>query len=128
MNQMNLRGVMAAVAGTLALGAAAPALADTSSDVIYTLMAKGVLTEEEGHQLLDGRDKEVEAEKKAQKSAGRLTIAEFIDNATLYGDVRVRGEYRSGEDAGVNSEDRERTRYKITFGIKTKANDFYTDL
>jgi len=131
MKQMKLRGVLMAVAGALTVGAAAPAIADSSSDIIYALMAKGVLTEEEGHQLLDGREKEAAAEKKAMKSAGKLTISEFIDNATVYGDIRVRAEHRDGEDDRTGNsvdEDRDRARYKLTFGVKTKANDFYSDL
>ena len=131
MSNIKLRGIFAAVTGVLALGAVAPALADNNDDIIYTLMAKGVLTEEEGHQLLNGRDKERETQKKATKSAGKITIADAIDNATIYGDIRVRAEHRDGEDKAAgsdNSEDRDRGRYKITFGVKTKADDFYTDL
>jgi hypothetical protein len=132
MNQFKLRGTLMAVAGVLAMGTVAPAMADSTSDVIYTLMAKGVLTEEEGHQLLDGRDKEQVAEKKAIKSAGKITISDAIDNATIYGDIRVRAEHRDGEDTRVPgpsvNEDRDRGRYKVTLGVKTKSGDFYSDL
>lgn len=125
-----LRGTLIAVAGVLALGAVAPAMADNNDDIVYTLMAKGVLTEEEGHQLLNGRDKEREKEQKSMKSAGKLKIADAIDNISLYGDIRVRAEKRDGSDmaATVLNETRDRMRYKITLGAKTEAGDFYSDL
>jgi hypothetical protein len=47
----------------------------------------------------------------------------------MYGDIRARYERRSGDLAatGVN-EDSNRARYKITFGVETKAGDWYSDL
>lgn len=61
-----MRGLMAAVSGALLFGASVPAMADATDDIIQALMAKGVLTEEEGALLMKGRtgEKEVAAEKK----------------------------------------------------------------
>jgi hypothetical protein len=48
----------------------------------------------------------------------------------VYGDIRVRAEYRDGEDSRSNSveQDRQRNRYKLTLGVKTTSGDFYSDL
>lgn len=61
-----MRGLMAAVSGALLFGASVPAMADATDDIIQALMAKGVLTEEEGALLMKGRagEKEVADEKK----------------------------------------------------------------
>ena len=133
MNSIKMRSVFAAVSGALLLGAVAPAMADNNDDIVYALMAKGVLTEEEGHQLLDGRDKERSTTQKAMKSAGKVKIAEFIDSATVYGDIRVRAEERDGSgnvlaNAANSDVQRTRARYKLTLGVKTEAGNWYTDL
>lgn len=61
-----LRGIVAAVSGAILFGAAIPAMADATDDIINALMAKGVLTEEEGALLMKGRagEKEIAEEKK----------------------------------------------------------------
>lgn len=130
MKSMKLRGVMAAVSGALVMGFGANAMADSTFDLVNALVQKGVLTEEEALPLLKGRESDISAADSKVKKATRLTVSDVIDNAVVYGDVRVRGEQRSGEDDRPTSidEDRTRGRYKITFGVKTTANDFYTDL
>ncbi len=60
MNQIKLRGIVAAVSGALLMGAL-PAMADSTDDIVNALMAKGVLTEEEGALLMKGRQGEKEA-------------------------------------------------------------------
>jgi hypothetical protein len=97
--------------------------------LIQALVDKGVLTEEEAIPLLKSREADNEKAAKEVKK-GRVSISDAIDNAKLYGDIRVRGEYRKGEDDRSPSIDEERTRgrYKVTFGVKTEADDFYTDL
>lgn len=61
MNSFQMRGIVAAVSGALLLSAAPLALADSTDDIINALMAKGVLTEEEGALLMKGRTGEKEA-------------------------------------------------------------------
>lgn len=61
MKSIQMRGIVAAVSGALLLGAAPMALADSTDDIINALMAKGVLTEEEGALLMKGRTGEKEA-------------------------------------------------------------------
>ncbi|MGZ8271292.1 MAG: putative porin [Methylophilus sp.] len=104
-------------------------MADSTFDLVDALVKKGVLTEEEAIPLLKGREADiVAADKKVKK--GRVGISDAIDNATLYGDIRARYEMRKGEDDRPNSveQERTRTRYKLTMGVKTTAGDFYSDL
>ncbi len=130
MKSLKLRGVMVAVSGTLVMGFGANAMADSTFDLVQALVQKGVLTEEEAMPLLKGRENDIAAADKKVKKATRLSVSDVIDNATVYGDIRARAEYREGEDARSNSveQDRQRTRYKLTLGVKTTAGDFYSDL
>ncbi len=61
--------VAAAVAGSLMLGFGANALADSTDDIVNALIAKGVLTEEEGALLQKGRAGEKEAAEKKKASS-----------------------------------------------------------
>jgi len=58
MKSIKMRGVVAAVAGALMFGFGANAMADSTDDIVNALMAKGVLTEEEGALLMKGREGE----------------------------------------------------------------------
>lgn len=72
---VNLRRiVLAAVAGGLLSGVAAPAFADSTEDIVNALIAKGVLTEEEGGLLLKGRTGEKEAAAKAAKKQASVEV------------------------------------------------------
>lgn len=134
MTNFKLRGVLAAVAGTLVLGMATSAMADATFDLVDALVKKGVLTEEEALPLLKGRENDIQAADKKTKKAARVTVSDAIDNATIYGDIRIRYEDRSGTGVGtvanVDSieEARQRARYKLTLGVKTESGKWYTDL
>lgn len=108
------------------------AMADSTIDLVNALVAKGVLTEEEGKLLSKGREGEKASEDKAMEKAGKpggkVTISDAVDNAAFYGDIRARYEFRDGEDTAHNTEDRERGRYKLVLGLKTSAGDFYSDI
>jgi phosphate-selective porin OprO/OprP len=69
MRSNKLRGIIAAVGSVLMLGAAVPAMADSTDDIVNALIAKGVLTEEEGALLTKGRAGEKEAAAKKKESA-----------------------------------------------------------
>ena len=58
MKSIKMRGVVAAVAGALVFGFGANAMADSTDDILNALIAKGVLTEEEGALLQKGREGE----------------------------------------------------------------------
>ncbi|MEQ1599460.1 MAG: porin [Methylotenera sp.] len=69
---MNLklnRLVATALASMFLLGFGANAVADTTDDIVNALMAKGILTEEEGALLMKGRTGEKEAADKKKESA-----------------------------------------------------------
>ncbi len=122
--------VAATLAGSMLMGFGANAMADSTTDIVNALVAKGVLTEEEGALLTKGRTDEAAGQAKALKKAGKVTVSDAIDNATIYGDIRARYEMRDADvvsNAGINSETN-RARYKITFGVTTKSGEAYSDL
>jgi Putative porin len=141
-----LRNLVAAtLAGSFLMGFGVNAMADSTTDIVNALVAKGVLTEEEGALLTKGRTDEAAGQAKALKKAGRVTVSDAIDNATIYGDMRVREEFRQGTGATLTSaaasatvlgvpananadEKRTRSRGKMTLGVKTSSGDWYTDL
>ena len=141
MKSMKMRSICAAVTGALLFGFGANAMADSSVDIVNALVAKGVLTEEEGALITKGAKEEKAANAKAIKKAGKLSVSDAIDNAKIYGDIRVRYERRNIDradalaaaapvpaiPAGTNYESN-RSRYKITLGVETKAGDWYSDL
>ena len=125
--------VAATLAGSLLMGFGVNAMADSTFDLVQALVAKGVLTEEEAIPLMKGRENDITLADKKVKKAAKIGISDAIDNATLYGDMRARYEQREGKGvgttAGVNVDaNRDRARYKLTFGVKTTADDFYTDI
>lgn len=71
------------------------AVADSTNDIVNALMAKGVLTEEEGQLLLKGRQGEVEAQKKKEKAA-------WTNGVNIRGYVQNRFTTMTGGDEGVN--------------------------
>ena len=105
----------------------------STTDIVNALVAKGVLTEEEGALLTKGRTDEAAGQAKALKKAGKLTVSDAIDNATVYGDIRVRYEDRSGKGVAAatgidQTQNLGRSRYKMTLGVKTTSGDFFSDL
>jgi hypothetical protein len=133
MKSIKMRGICAAVTGALLFGFGANAMADSTTDIVNALVAKGVLTEEEGALLNKGRTDEAAGQAKALKKAGKLKVSDAIDSATIYGDVRARFESRSGTgvttvantDYDVNDY---RGRYKMTLGVKTQAGKWDADI
>lgn len=78
MRSNKLRGIIAAVGSVLMLGAAVPAMADSTDDIVNALIAKGVLTEEEGSLLTKGRAGEKEAAKKKKDSEIKASFKDGI--------------------------------------------------
>ena len=101
---------------------------NSTTDIVNALVAKGVLTEEEGALLNKGRTDEAAGQAKALKKASKLKVSDAIDNAEIYGDIRVRHETRSATNYTGEDYDRNRERYKITLGVKTEAGNWYSDL
>ena len=84
-----------AVSGAVLLMAGQFALADSTTDIVDALVSKGVLTEEEGKLISKGATSKAKADEKANKS--RISVGSFIDNATMYGDIRARYERRDAD-------------------------------
>ena len=123
--------VAASLTGSMLMGFGANAMADSVTDIVNALVSKGGLTEEEGALLINGRKDEAAGQAKALIKASKLKISDAIDNATIYGDIRVRYEDRSGTGTTTTTEvdeTRDRARYKMTLGVKTESGDWYTDL
>ncbi len=139
MKRIQLRGMVAAVSGALLFGAAVPATADATVDIINALMAKGVLTEEEGALLLRGRQGQKEAEEERKKKEVTVSYRDGIVigsadgqhsmtiNGRLHADYR---HYNYNEDnngsnvlsrAGSDTWDMRRAR----IGIRAKFLDHY---
>lgn len=68
-----LRNVAAATTAALMLSFGGAAMADSTDDIIQALISKGVLTEEEGALLLNGRAGEKEAKAKSAKKMPTIT-------------------------------------------------------
>ena len=111
-----------------ALAFSVPAFSDTTEDLVNALVTKGILTEDEAALLSKQNASESKARDKKVKS--KLSISKYLDEGKLYGDIRVRHEYRSADEyGGDDSVDRNRQRYKITLGFKTKiADNWFTDI
>ncbi len=88
--------VVASLVSTALLGFGTNAMADSTDDIVNALMAKGVLTEEEGALLMKGRQGEVAAQKKKENKAwsNKISIRGYLQtrNTQMVG----------GEDVGVN--------------------------
>ncbi len=121
----------ALAAGMLAsVALAGTANAQTSDRLLNALIKKGVLTESEA--------KDVQAETKmddgyAPASTGFLIVNSAVKNLELFGDVRLRYEYRTAETASSTSNGstlaKDRWRYALRFGLKGEAYDnFYYGL
>ena len=78
---VKLRSLVAAtLAGSFMLGFGANAVADSTDDIVNALIAKGVLTEEEGALLQKGREGEKQAAEEKKKTA---VTAKYKDGIVL---------------------------------------------
>jgi len=91
-----LRSLVAAtITGSLMLGLAQHATADSTTDIVNALISKGVLTEEEGALLTKGRSNELDSQKKKEKSfaTGKVNVRGYL---------QIRNTAMLGGDEGVN--------------------------
>ena len=95
--------VMAALTGTVLLGFGVNAMADSTDDILNALIAKGVLTEEEGALLVKGRELEKDAKMKKPdlkfKDGMTIETADGKHSVSLGG--RIHADYRNF-DHGAN--------------------------
>ncbi len=140
MQNIKLRGICAAVSGAILLGFGANAMADSTDDILNALIAKGVLTEEEGALIMRGRTGEKEAAEEKKKSAisakykdgivlesgdGKNSLAV---NGRLHFDSRTYDYNDSNSGAvapGANGSDTFDVR-RARLGTKFKFGDYYS--
>lgn len=93
MKSINLRCMVAAVSGALLMGFGANAMADTTDDIVNALMAKGVLTKEEGALLMRGRsgEKEAAAKKKETGIAASYKDGILFESGDKKNSIQVNG-------------------------------------
>ena len=87
--------VAASLSGAFLLGIGANAMADSTNDIVNALISKGVLTEEEGALLTQGRSDEIDTQKKKEKKFSTNSVK-------LRGYVQVRNTTMLGGDEGIN--------------------------
>ena len=124
--------VVATLAGAFLLGFGASAMADSTDDILNALIAKGVLTEEEGALLLKGRQLENEAKLKKPelkfKDGMTIETADGKHSISLSG--RLHADYRNfdynesnkGANTGAASDTFDIRRARIGFKGKVYEN------
>lgn len=91
-----LRSLVAAtITGSLMLGLAQHASADSTTDIVNALVTKGVLTEEEGALLTKGRTNEIDTQKSKEKK-------HWTSKVNMRGYVQIRNTAMLGGDEGIN--------------------------
>lgn len=107
-----------------------PAQAQADSALLNALVKKGVLSDQEAQQIQAQDEKEYN-----ETAASKISLASSIKKITFYGDLRLRYELRDGTTpAGFtgnggafqthgDSEDLNRWRYRLRFGIKGDLTD-----
>ncbi len=115
---------LAGGAGVLAAALALGAQAQTSDPLLDTLIKKGILTEDEA------RDIKAEAATGQSNSLTSLPskwkISDGIKSVQLFGDLRLRYEYRSAEAPTDDAVTQRRMRYAFRLGLRGDlTDDFY---
>jgi hypothetical protein len=124
---MNLKFKLAAAtmsAMVVGLTLAGTATAQVSADALLDkLVAKGILKQDEADEL------KAESATNEVARAPRFTLPRVFKNMELYGDLRMRYEYRAaklGPEAGGIYDTADRFRYALRLGVRGDlANDFY---
>src|SRR3989440_3752395 len=109
------------------LAVAAPVRAQDAGALLDLLVKKRLITDQEAEEVRAGLTKQV-----SETSGGKWKLSTPITELELYGDVRVRYEYRGGrrpDDVAGNPSDwqeRERERYRLRIGLRgTLADDWF---
>lgn len=91
------------------IAAASSAYAQDSGPLIDILVKKGIVTDQEAEELRADLVKDFAA----NTSAGKLNLSSSLTELKISGDVRIRYEYRSGENMTGDSLERGRFRYRL---------------
>ena len=128
------RFIYLGVSASLVLGGLA-ARAQDAGALLDLLVRKKIITDQEAEEVRAELTKEV-----ATTSAGKWKLSTPITELELYGDARLRYEYRGGETGGVEPlaapspgvagrhdwQERERERYRLRIGLRgTLADDWF---
>lgn len=129
--------ILAAAFGTLLLGGTVARAQDTGA-LLDLLVKKRIITDQEAEEIRGELTKDY-----ANTAAGKLKMSTPITELEIYGDARVRYEYRGGRTAtdtpvaprapGVAGlgdwQERSRERYRLRLGIRgTLADDWFFGL
>lgn len=132
MKSIKMRGICAAVTGALLFGFGANAMADSTDDILNALIAKGVLTEEEGALLVKGRtgEKEAAAKKKETSVSGKVKDGITWESGDGKNSISVNGriqlDYRhfDTDNNGANTTKGFDVR-RAYFGVSGKIGEYY---
>jgi len=106
-----------------------PVHAQTDSALLDALVKKGVLSDQEAEDVRASEEKDY-----ASTAASKINLSSSIKSITFYGDLRLRYELRDGTTpagftgsggalGGKDSEDDNRWRYRLRFGVKGDLYD-----
>ena len=115
-----------ALLGSLAIGSASVAVAQDSGPLIDKLVAKGILTDQEGEDLRVDLLKDF-----GTTSPGKLDISSAVTKLKISGDARVRYQFDNEQDnqnaANVaNDKGRNRYRYRVRLGLEAELGPKWT--
>jgi len=128
---LNKKFVFTLLVVSLFLGAI-PVRAQDAGALLDLLVRKKLITDQEAEEVRSELTKEA-----SSTSAGKLKLSAPITELELYGDARVRYEYRAGQipgnaPAGANPNDwqeRQRERYRVRIGLRgTLVDDWFFGL
>jgi phosphate-selective porin OprO/OprP len=124
---MKRRSVIAALSGALLMGFGANAMADSTDDIVNALIAKGVLTEEEGALLMKGRAGEKEAAEEKKKSAVTAKIGNgggiVFENGDKTASVSIGGRVQADYRAFNNGASNKTTNANLVKGNSSSSNE-----
>jgi hypothetical protein len=117
-----------ALLGSLAIGSASVAFAQDSGPIIDKLVAKGLLTDQEGEDLRAEMLRDF-----GHSSAGKLDISSGVTKLKISGDARVRYQFdneQGNKDTAANiaagDKDRNRYRYRVRLGLEAELGPKWT--
>lgn len=118
-----------ALLGSLAIGSASVAVAQDSGPIIDKLVAKGLLTDQEGEDLRAEMLRDF-----GTTSAGKLDISSAVTKLKITGDARVRYQFdneipntnNSAANEAANDRDRNRYRYRVRLGLEAELGPKWT--
>jgi hypothetical protein len=118
-----------ALLGSLAIGSASVALAQDSGPIIDKLVAKGLLSDQEGEDLRAEMLRDF-----GTTSPGKLDISSAVTKLKISGDARVRYQFdneipntnNSAANLAANDRDRNRYRYRVRLGLEAELGPKWT--